>query len=61
MKQIVEALFLKRILLKPEYRPFNIAMKALLKSNGQLSMSQLASISCLSLRQFERKSREYCL
>lgn len=58
MKQIVEAFFLKRTLLKPAYVPFNTAMKALLKSNGQLSMSRLASLSCLSLRQFERKSRE---
>lgn len=58
MKQIVEAFFLKRIPLKPPHLPFNSAMKTLLKMNGQLSMSQLASLSCLSLRQLERKSME---
>jgi AraC-like DNA-binding protein len=58
MKQVVEAFFLKRTLLKPQHLPFNMAMKALLKSNGQVTMMQLASLSCLSLRQFERKSKE---
>lgn len=43
--------------LKPAL-PFDLAMLELLKFNGNLSVEKVASIACLSLRQFERISKE---
>ncbi|MET0637362.1 MAG: helix-turn-helix domain-containing protein [Chitinophagaceae bacterium] len=38
--------------------PFDAAMLELLRSNGNLPIEQVASMACLSLRQFERVSKE---
>lgn len=38
--------------------PFDLAMLELLKYNGNIPVEQLASAACLSLRQFERVSKE---
>ncbi|MBC7947431.1 MAG: AraC family transcriptional regulator [Chitinophagaceae bacterium] len=38
--------------------PFDTAMQLLVKNNGLLTIEQVASYSCLSLRQFERKCHE---
>lgn len=57
MKNIVEAFLLRKI--KPaKLLPVEIAMKKMLGSNGTLSMDAAASFSCLSVRQFERKTKE---
>ncbi|MEI9913205.1 MAG: helix-turn-helix domain-containing protein [Bacteroidota bacterium] len=37
---------------------FDIAMLELLRSNGNVPIEQIASLACLSLRQFERVSKE---
>lgn len=43
--------------LKPAL-PFDLAMLELLKYNGNLPVEKIASMACLSLRQFERVSKE---
>jgi AraC-like DNA-binding protein len=58
MKYIVEAFLLKTASAKKGDRPFDRAMAMMVKSNGSLSMEKAASLSCLSLRQFERVSKE---
>jgi AraC-like DNA-binding protein len=57
MKTIVENFLLKRAY-KNAYHPFERTMQVLLQSNASLSMEKAASLSCLSLRQFERKSKQ---
>jgi AraC-like DNA-binding protein len=57
MKNIVEAFLLRKIVASP-LSSVELAMKRLINSNGSLSMEAAASFSCLSLRQFERKSKE---
>lgn len=57
MKNMVEAFLLRKIVPSP-LLPVEHAMKKLINSNGALSMEAAASFSCLSLRQFERKSKE---
>jgi transcriptional regulator GlxA family with amidase domain len=38
--------------------PFDLAMLELVKMNGNIPMDSIASMACLSLRQFERVSKE---
>jgi AraC-like DNA-binding protein len=38
--------------------PFDLAMLELLRTNGNATMGQIASLACLSLRQFERVSKD---
>lgn len=57
MKNIVEAFLLQKIIASP-LSSVALAMKKLINHNGALSMETAASFSCLSLRQFERKSKE---
>jgi AraC-like DNA-binding protein len=58
MKTIVEDFLLRRKLVKESYQPFDLTMQRLLQGGGMLSMDKAASLSCLSLRQFERRSKE---
>ncbi len=58
LKHIVETFLLKRAPVKAGFRPFEEAMAALIRGNGQLSIDKAASISCLSRRQFERVSMQ---
>ena len=55
MKNIVEQYFLRKIKISA-LLPWEHAMKAQL--NNPLSIEKAASLSCLSLRQFERKAKE---
>ena len=57
MKNIVEAFLLRKIV-PSRLLPVEHAMRKLIHSNGTLSMEAASSFSCLSLRQFERKSKE---
>ncbi|MCG2612689.1 AraC family transcriptional regulator [Terrimonas sp. NA20] len=57
-KSIVEAFLLKRIDRFQQALPFDAAIQSLLQSTGLLSVEQTASLSCLSLKQFERKCKE---
>jgi len=54
---VEEFLLLKLDKLKSSL-PFDEAMKELMRSNGTCSIESIASLSCLSLRQFERKCHE---
>lgn len=58
IKDIIENFLLKRLHLLKEALPFDHAMKELLLHNGNQGMDMIASLSCLSLRQFERKCKE---
>lgn len=55
---IVENFLLKQVTKLKPAMPFDHAMIALLKTNGAMTMEKAASLSCLSLKQFERKSQE---
>ena len=58
IKLIIEQFLLQKVNgLKPAL-PFDMAMKELLHFNGNISIERIALLSCLSLRQFERKCKE---
>ena len=58
MTCIAEAFLLKRLSALKEILPFDKAMQVLVQSNGMVSIDAVAALSCLSLRQFERKCQE---
>jgi AraC-like DNA-binding protein len=53
-----ERYLLKKLTSVKDMLPFDEAMQVLAKNNGAISIEQIASLSCLSLRQFERKCLE---
>jgi AraC-like DNA-binding protein len=57
MKAIIEAFFIKRIR-QSTLLPWEHVMKLQLSNNGAMSIEKAASLSCLSLRQFERRTKE---
>jgi AraC-like DNA-binding protein len=57
-KNIVEEFLLKRIIGLSKALPFDAAIRALLITNGAMSIEKTASLSCLSLKQFERTCKE---
>lgn len=57
-KDIVENFLLTHVVKLKEMLPIDHAISVLLNSNGTLSMEQMASLACLSLKQFERKCQE---
>ena len=57
MKHIVEAYLLRR-LGQPTLTPLELAIRQLLRGQPADTIEQVAAQSCLSLRQFERRSRE---
>lgn len=57
-KNIVEKFLLSRITKLTGVLPFDYAMRSLLNSHGMLSIEETASLSCLSIKQFERKCKE---
>ena len=57
-KDIVENFLLTQVAKLKEMLPIDHAITVLLNSNGTLSMVQMASLACLSLKQFERKCQE---
>lgn len=56
--KIVEEFLLKQTTKLKATTPFDDAMRLLLKHNGNLTVEKAASISCLGLKQFERKCKE---
>ncbi len=57
-KDIVDKFLLNRITSLKGILPFDSAMRVLLNSNGTMAIEETAALSCLSLRQFERKCKE---
>ena len=57
-KNIVEKFLLKQATKLRESLPFDAALQVLLKHSGNMLVSETASLSCLSLKQFERKCKE---
>lgn len=57
-KNIVEEFLLRRINGSRQVLPFDHAMRVLLDTNGVMSIEKIASLSCLSMKQFERKCKE---
>jgi AraC-like DNA-binding protein len=57
-KGIVEKFLLGRVASLKQTLPFDSAMHVLMNSNGIMSIEKIASLSCLSLKQFERKCKE---
>lgn len=58
LKDIVEAFLLTKVKRLRRSHPFDQAMLALLHANGNIAIEQVASIACVSLRQFERLCKE---
>jgi AraC-like DNA-binding protein len=55
---IVESFLISKLKkLKPE-DPFDFAIQEIIKRNGNIGMDEVAALSCLSFRQFERKCME---
>lgn len=57
-KNIVEKFLLDRLTKLKELLPVDSALQILLKDNGNMLVGEAASLSCMSLRQFERKCKE---
>ena len=57
-KNIVEKFLLDQATKLRELLPVDSALQMLSKHNGNMSVSETASLSCLSLKQFERKCKE---
>jgi AraC-like DNA-binding protein len=58
INKVIEAFLLQKINKLKRALPFDQAMLEMLRFNGNIPIEQLASIACLSLRQFERVSKE---
>jgi AraC-like DNA-binding protein len=58
IKTIVETFLLEKAKKVKRILPFDLAMLELLKRNGNVPIEQIASLACVSLRQFERLSKE---
>lgn len=57
MKNVVERFFMQKLTFS-QLLPWEHALKAQLQLNGNLSIEKAASLACLSLRQYERRSKE---
>ncbi|CAN5553317.1 AraC family transcriptional regulator [soil metagenome] len=55
---IVETFLLSQVKNLKEILPLDYAIRLLLNSNGNMAIEKTASLSCLSLKQFERKCQE---
>lgn len=58
IKTIVETFLLKKAKQLKPILPFDFAMLELLKQQGNLPIEEIAALACLSLRQFERLSKD---
>ena len=58
MKMIAENFLLQKISGLRSALPFDKAMQFLVQHDGNISIDKIASLSCLSIRQFERKCKE---
>ena len=57
-KNIVEKFLLNKIAKLKQFLPFDSAINVLLNNHGDVAINKIASLSCLSLKQFERKCKE---
>jgi AraC-like DNA-binding protein len=57
-KSIVEEFLMKKRNQLKTTLPFDFAMRKLMRNDGNISIEKIASLACLSLRQFERKCVE---
>lgn len=57
-KDLVEDFLLRKLSGLKSKLPFDHSMKILFQNSGNISMEEAASLACLSLKQFERKSVE---
>jgi len=57
-KNIVEKFLLSKVTNGKEILPLDYAIRSLLNSNGNMAIEKIASLACLSLKQFERKCQE---
>ncbi len=57
-KGIVEKFLLKKCNHLKTPLPFDMAMRELMRNDGNVPIDKIASLACLSLRQFERKCAE---
>jgi AraC-like DNA-binding protein len=57
-KNIVEKFLLNRVAGLQGILPFDSAMRILLNNDGHMPIEKAASLSCLSMKQFERKCKE---
>ena len=58
IKDVVEQFLLQKVNSLKQVLPFDRAMLELVRSEGSISIEKIASMACLSLRQFERVSKE---
>jgi len=58
MKNIAEAFLLQKTERLTAALPFDYAIRELVNNSGSMRIEKVASLSCLSLRQFERKCME---
>lgn len=58
MIRVIEKFLLGKLAVLRPLLPFDQAMLALVKNKGALSVEELASMACLSTRQFERQSKD---
>jgi AraC-like DNA-binding protein len=58
IKDVIESFLLQKLRVLKRAVPFDKAMLELLRTNGNLSIDKVASMACLSIRQFERVSKE---
>lgn len=58
IKVVVEEFLLNKVKILKRALPFDNAMLELLRLNGNVPIEKIASLACLSLRQFERISKE---
>lgn len=57
-KNIVEKFLINQVTNLREILPFDSALRILLNNNGNMPIEKTASLSCLSMKQFERKCKE---
>jgi AraC-like DNA-binding protein len=55
---VIEKFLLKKLSTLKKALPFDMAMMELLRLNGNVAVEKMAKMACLSLRQFERVSKE---
>lgn len=58
IKEVIEQFLLMKVARLKRALPFDDAMLELLRLNGNVPIEHIASLACLSLRQFERVSKE---
>jgi AraC-like DNA-binding protein len=58
IKEVVEQFLLQHLTQLKPVLPFDQAMLQLMKHNGNVTIEEIASMSCLSLRQFERVCKQ---